>query len=191
MKSIEIEIQVNVEKIKPLLKFLEKNAEFKSEKRQIDEYFTPPHRDFLAVRPAAEWLRLRNADSKYSITYKNWHYDKDGKSHYCDEYETELKNLEPIKKIFKTLNFKTLTTVDKVRRTWNYKDYEISYDSVKNLGDFVEIEYIGNDKNPDPAKITDQMIKFLKTTGCGKIKRNYNGYPFLLLFPNQAKYEIL
>jgi len=190
MKTTEIEIQVNIKHTKPLLEFLEKNAEFKYEKHQIDEYFTPIHRDFLAVRPAVEWLRLRNADNKYSITYKNWHHDKDGKSHHCDEYESELENIEMLEKIFKALNYKSLTVVDKLRKIWNYKNFEISIDTVKNLGDFVEIEYIGGD-NVDPKKITDSMIKFLKDTGCGKIKRNYNGYPFLLLFPDQAKYEIL
>jgi len=33
------------------------------------------------------------------------------------------------------------------------------------------------------------MIKFLKNIGCGKIKRNYVGYPFQLLFPSEVKLE--
>ena len=61
-KDIEIEIQVNVEKIEPFLEFLTKSGQFVGEKHQVDEYFTPTHRDFLAVRPAVEWLRLRNSD---------------------------------------------------------------------------------------------------------------------------------
>jgi len=32
------------------------------------------------------------------------------------------------------------------------------------------------------------MIKFLKDINVGKIQRNYQGYPFLLLFPEEAKY---
>ena len=61
MNNIEIEIQVNIENSKPLIEFLEKNAEFKLEEHQIDEYFSPAHRDFVAVRPVNEWLRLRNS----------------------------------------------------------------------------------------------------------------------------------
>lgn len=102
-KDIEIEIQVNVEHSKPLIEFLEKNGNFQSEKRQIDEYFSPAHRDFLSVRPVAEWLRLRDDEGKYSLNYKNWHFDKNGKSHYCDEFETKLENIEPAKKIFRPL----------------------------------------------------------------------------------------
>lgn len=189
-KNIEIEIQVNVEKVEPLLKFLEENGIFQSEKRQLDEYFSPTHRDFLSSRPVEEWLRLRDAEGKYSLNYKKWHYDDLGKSLYCDEFETKIENLETVKNIFSVLDFKSLVVVDKLRKTWNYKDYEIAVDAVKNLGDFVEIEYIGEDEKIDPAKTIEEMVGFLKELGCGKIKRNFVGYPFALLFPDEVKYEI-
>jgi len=188
--NIEIEIQVNVENSKPLIEFLEKNGNFQSEKRQIDEYFSPAHRDFIATRPVAEWLRLRNTEEKYSINYKNWHFDKNDKSHYCDEFETKIENIEPAKKILAVLNFKSLVVVDKLRKIWTYNDFEIAVDSVKSLGDFVEIEYIGKDAQVNPEKVTGEMIDFLKKIGCGKITRNYVGYPFLMLFPSEVKYEV-
>jgi adenylate cyclase class 2 len=189
MKNIEIEIQVSIEKSKPLIGFLEKNAEFKKEEHQIDEYFSPAHRNFVDVRPVKEWLRLRDSDGKYSINYKNWCFNKNGKSYHCDEYETGIEDLAQLKKILDVLNFKFLVKVDKIRKIWIYKDYEIAVDSVKGLGDFVEIEYIGKDEKADPKKVTKEMIDFLKSVGCGKIKRNYVGYPFQLLFPEEVKYE--
>ena len=188
-KNIEIEIQVNVENVQPLIEFLKANGDFQAEKHQLDEYFSPAHRDFIAVRPVAEWLRLRDADGKYSINYKNWHFDESGKSHYCDEFETKIEDINKIRNIFSVLNFKPLVTVDKLRKIWTYKDYEIDVDFVKGLGDFVEIEYIGKDENVEPKKITEEMINFIKEVGCGKIKRNYVGYPFQLLFPNEVKFE--
>ena len=189
MTDVEIEIQVSIENNKPLINFLEKNADFKKESHQIDEYFSPTHRNFVEVRPVNEWLRLRDSGGKYSINYKNWHYDKDGKGHHCDEYETKIEDLNQLKKILDVLNFKSLVKVDKIRKTWAYKDYEIAVDSVKGLGDFVEIEYIGREEKVDPKKITEEMINFLKSVGCGQIKRNYVGYPFQLLFPEEVKYE--
>lgn len=185
----EVEIQVKIGDVEPLLKFLEENAEFKGEKLQIDEYFSPPHRDFTVVRPVKEWLRLRNASGVCSINYKNWHFDGEGKSHYCDEYESEIGGLDKVKKILAVLNFKSLVVVDKVRRIWIYDDFEISVDSVKGLGDFVEIEYKGNEEIFDPKKITESMIEFLKNVGCNGIKRNFVGYPFLLLFSEEAEWE--
>jgi len=187
-KNIEIEIQVNIEDEKPLLAFLEKSAVFKFETRQIDEYFTPAHRDFIAVRPIAEWLRLRESNSHCSFTYKNWHYEGE-KSFYCDEYETEIKDLGQLKKALEALDFKPLIIVDKTRKVWLYKDFEIAIDSVKDLGNFVEIEYKGEDENADPGKTAERMIQFLKEVGCGKIMINYMGYPYLLLFPKEAKYK--
>ena len=188
--NIEIEIQVSVEKPKPLIKFLEKNANFQSKKHQIDEYFSPVHNGFLEVRPVREWLRLRDADGKCSINYKNWHFDKKGKSNYCDEFENKIESMKQMKKIFSVLNIKSIAVVDKLRKIWTYKDYEIAIDSVKTLGDFVEIEYIGKNNKINPKKMTEEMVNFLKKVGVGKITRNYVGYPFLVLFPKEAKYEI-
>lgn len=190
MKNIEIEIQVNIEKPEPLIEFLKQNASFQAEKHQVDEYFSPSHRDSLSVRPVTEWLRLRDADGKYFINYKNWHVDENGKTQYCDEYETKIESLDQARKILTAINIKPVAVVDKLRKIWIYNDYEVAVDSVKGLGEFVELEYIGKDENADPKKVTDEMVGFLKKVGCGKITRNYVGYPFLLLFPNEEKYEI-
>ncbi len=189
-QNIEIEIQVKVEKSEPLLEFLDKNGIFQSEKHQVDEYFSPVNGDFLSARPVKEWLRLRDANGKYSINYKNWQFDKNGKSYYCDEFETGIENIDKIKKIFSALNFRSIVVVDKLRKIWIYQDYEVALDSVESLGDFVEIEYIGKAEKVDPKEITDEMVDFLKKVGCGKIIRNYVGYPFLMLFPDEVEYEV-
>jgi len=132
---------------------------------------------------------LRDSEGSYSITYKNWHHDKDGKSQYCDEYETKFESLEQMKLLFKSIDVKMIAEVDKKRTKYNYKDYEISVDKVKGLGDFVEIEFKGTGKASDAKKITDQMIEFLKKTEVGSIHRNYVGYPFQLLFPDDIELE--
>lgn len=179
---------MRIENSQPLLDFLEKHGEFKYESRQLDEYFTPSHRDFTAVRPVKEWLRLRTEAGEQTLTYKNWHYESDGRSYHADEYETQMANLASLKKLFAALNFKPLTVVDKTRRAFQYKDYEIALDSIKDLGDFVEIEYKGQTQ-VQPKVIYNEMVEFLRSLGCGKIHRNNGGYPFLLMFPDEAKYE--
>lgn len=188
-RNIEIEIQVEVENTDKLIAFLEKNAKFIGEKHQIDRYFTPAYRDFTSVRPVNEWLRLRDSSGEFSINYKNWHREEDGRSHYCDEYETTIKNPGQMENIFQALEIKPLVEVDKRRKIWRYKDIEITLDSVKGLGEFVEIEYKGTDTSKKPAEITNKMLSFLKKRGCGKILRNYVGYPYRLLFPEEAKSE--
>jgi adenylate cyclase class 2 len=144
----------------------------------------------LKSNPINEWLRIRDSRGKFSITYKNYkQYDEHGKSNFCDEYETKIENLDAFRKILHSLDFRLLTKVNKLRKIWNYKDYEISIDSVKNLGDFVEIEYKGNDDNPDTKRIVSEMVNFLKSAGCGKVEINHQGYPYLLMFPEKANYE--
>lgn len=176
---MEIEIKVKVDNIKPLLTFLEEKGEFKYTHNQIDEYYIPAHRNFLDVNPIEEWLRLRHSNGKFFITYKKHYYEEDGKSNYADEFETKIDDLHQMKNIFKVLNFKYLITVDKNRSVWNYGDYEISVDKVKDLGEFIEIEYKGKDINP--KEITDQMMQFLINLECGSLERDYKGYPYLLL----------
>jgi len=187
----EIEIQVQIENSNKLISFLNKHAKFIGEKHQVDKYFSPAHRNFTKVRPVVEWLRLRDSSGKYSINYKNWHYDKHGRSHYCDEYETPIESLEQLEKIFDALDIKEIVTVDKTRRLYQYQDYEIAIDSIKGLGDFVEIEYKGELGNHKPEDITKKMVNFLKELNCGRITRNYVGYPFQLLFPKEVKFELV
>ncbi len=188
--NIEIEIQVNVEKIKPLEEFLKKNAKFESEDHQLDEYFSPAHKNFVAERPVKEWLRLRDADGKCYITYKNWHYTEKGEGTHADEFETELKDVSAARKILESLDCKPVVMVDKIRKTWRYKDYEIALDKVKGLDESVEVEYCGNMDGVDPQEKKKEMRDFLKEIGCGKLRSNKGGYAFLLLFPEEAEFKV-
>jgi predicted adenylyl cyclase CyaB len=188
MKDVEIEIQVRISQTSKLESFLEREAKLTFEEYQKDEYFTPLHRNFVATEPVAEWLRLRQSDQG-SVTYKNWHYGADGRSQYCDEYETGLTDIDQMRQIFGALDMKPVITVEKARQSWRYQDYEISLDHVTSLGDFVEVEYKGSTENADPQAITDGMIALLKQIDCGTIERNYVGYAFMMLHPDNVKFE--
>lgn len=191
MQNIEIEIQVQVENIEPLREFLKAQAKLIGTNRQVDEYFTPAHRDFIATRPTAEWLRLRDADGTYSINYKNWHHGANGKSNHCDEYETPVGDIDQLRRIFSAIDIKPIVKVDKTRTVYRHEDYEISLDTVEGLGDFVEVEFKGGASGDDAKRITDEMLEFLKKHGVGEIRRNYVGYPFQLLFPDEVVLETL
>ena len=181
MKETEIELQAKIEHVEPLLSFLDKEGKFQFEKRQVDQYFTPAHRDFLSKNPIEEWLRLRDSSGAYSLNYKKWHFDGDGRGLYADEYETKLENFQMAEKILVAVDVKPLVVVDKNRKVWLYADYEISLDSVKDLGDFVEIEYKGQRDSSEHKEILEEMVGFLKKLGCGAIEMNHSGYPALLL----------
>jgi predicted adenylyl cyclase CyaB len=187
MKDIEIEIQVQLERGKGLRDFLEEEGKFISENRQVDEYYTPAHRDFVGVRPVSEWFRIRDENGSYFINYKKWQYDENGMGTYADEYETSVGDKETTRKIIQAINMRLLTTVDKTRRKYLYKEYEVVFDSIVGLGDFVEIEYKGTEA-VDPVQTTNEMAEFLREHDCGKIERNNGGYPMQLLFPEDVKH---
>jgi len=187
MKDIEIEIQVRVEKVENLTKFLDMEGKFVAEEYQKDEYFTPAHRNFLEPKQVDEWLRLRKS-SKDSVAYKLWHRNTEGKSTYCDEYETEVADIESMRKIFGVLDIAPIAVVEKKRKIWMYKDWEFAIDSVSGLGDFVEIEYKGH-KQVESEEVIKEMIAFLKKIGVGKIEINQVGYPFLALFGVENQFE--
>lgn len=188
MKNVEVEIQVEIENIKPLVSLLEKEGKFLFSEHQIDHYYTPTHRDFKAIKPINEWLRLRNSSGKYSITYKNWHRDENKKTNHCDEYETTLGEIDQLEKIFGVLDFSTVVIVDKKRKAYLFKDWEIALDEVKNLGNFVEIEYKGETVR-DQKEIADEMKDFLRALNLGKIKINSVGYAYKLLNPDDDHLE--
>jgi adenylate cyclase class 2 len=187
MSDIEIEIKVKITDSTALQEFLRGSAEFRGEQHQVDEYFSPAHRNFLDAEPVTEWLRLRTTDNKQSVNYKNWHVDGDGSTNYCDEYETTVEDIAKIRQIFGALDFRPLVTVDKTRRSWLYQNYEVSLDSVKGLGDFVEIEYVGDTDNLNPKHVTDEMLQWLRGLDCGNLERDFRGYPYLLLFGHKTK----
>lgn len=190
MANSEIEIKVNIENMDNLTKFLEENAMFKLSTRQIDEYFNAPDRDFLAIRPVTEWLRLRQTREAVLITYKKAHYTTEGKLNFRDEFETIVGDIDQARKILLSLGYTPLVTVNKVRKIWRYQEYEVALDEVQGLGIFVEIEYKGEDPS-NPKLITDQMIEFLRKVDCGEIKRHHSGYPYIMLLPSEARYDVI
>jgi adenylate cyclase class 2 len=188
MNNTEIEIKVQLENATPLRALLETEGSLLYTSNQIDEYYTPAHRDFLAIRPAVEWLRLRTEGEKNSITYKHWHNDADGIGAHADEYETSIGSLVQFQQIFTALNLKKIVTVDKTRTAYAYNEYEIALDTVTGLGDFIEIEYKGNNTQT-PTEIITEMLSFLGNLHVGKIYRNVTGYPFQILFPDERNFE--
>jgi len=183
----EFEIQGNVEHIDALLKYLEDNANFKGKSHILDEYFVPQHRNFLDTKPVEEWLRLRNSEGKQSITYKRWHYNDKGEGLFADEYESQVEDIGQIKKIFETLQFKSILVLDKERKVWECGEYEIAIDDTKGIEEpMVEVEYSGT--MDDYETVNSEMVSFLKKTGSGRIRLNYSGIPIIMLFPDEVKY---
>jgi predicted adenylyl cyclase CyaB len=186
MDNIEVEIKlrlndINAEKIKQWLS--ESNAQKIAEIVQEDIYFEPENATFVyvsnGIKKADAWLRIRKQDEKNSICYKYWHYSN-GVTLYADEYETRIEKPEVMELLLKALGYKRLIVVNKHREISTSGDFEIAIDNVKELGNFVEIEY-KNSSSDTAAYDKQRLYNLLATIGIDDFEEDEIGYPALLL----------
>lgn len=181
--EIEIKISLTEREFENIKEKIKTIAEFVKKSQQADEYFTPVHRNFIEPNFPFEWLSIRKRGEKTILNYKHFYPENAVTATHCDEFETEIKDKERLKKIFHVLDLKSLITVEKEREVYVHKDeFEIALDTVKELGHFIEIEAI---KDLGSVEITrEKLFEFAKNLGIDISKTDKRGYPFLLLKKN-------
>jgi len=177
--DIEIEVKFPLRNKEAVMLFLNQHAQPKTTSVvQKDTYFTPAHKNFLSNKYPYEWLRLRESGEEIVLNYKHFYPENEKTTDYCDEFETKVDN-SVIRKIFASLQFKELVTVEKSRITWMYKDVEIAIDDIKELGSFIELEI--TTPFEDPKKAKEYLYTVVQEIGAEIGEEDYKGYPFLLL----------
>ncbi len=148
---------------------------------QIDTYYVPCHRNFLENDIISEWLRIRETNEKCSINYKQWLPIGEKIQNQCNEYEAIISDPIAIKKMLEKLDFRRIVTVEKIRNSWVLEKTEISIDTVKGLGSFIELEAL---EILDYQEIDRCFIHFnniLQNIGAEIGSRDRRGYPYLLI----------
>lgn len=131
--EIEIKLKVNEEEYSRILNIIKNNSVNKRNVNQIDTYYT-----LINKKLNQEWLRIRNENGKYIFNYKK----KIDNSHY-EKYDVLIDNFNNLNIILNTLGSKQIGTINKNRIIYIYEDkYEFSFDIVKDIGMFIEIELI-------------------------------------------------
>jgi len=179
-REIEIKIPLSEETFPKIKERLKKNSRFVKNLPQVDEYFTPMHRNFVEPEYPYEWLSIRRRGDKVILNYKHYYPENTEVTTHCDEFETQIQDVNQLDKIFSTLNFRKLVTVEKEREVYIYNnELEIALDVVKELGYFVEIEAI---KDFGSVEVTrEKLFEFAKSLGIDISKIDKRGYPFLLM----------
>ncbi len=151
--EVEIKAKIeDVEKIEEKIKNL--NAHLVKEVVEEDIYFNHPCRDFSDTDEA---LRIRNDKT---LTYKGRKVDIDTKSR--EEITAKICNIENTIKILEKLGFHKAGEVRKRRKYYKIGKITISIDYVENLGNFIEIECIGDYEDCKEAVIGFSRILKLK-----------------------------
>ncbi len=202
-KYIEVELKFQVGKKERLEAFLN-GLQSHGEKRVVDDYYDTPSGELFQ---RGIFLRIRDGkqvDFKFNLDDIS---EGAGNAHeYCDEYTYRLpleqSHFGEFTKVCKMLNLKApdkpdfqefceangfvkSMTIDKLRRKYTTDTFEISVDDVKDLGEFVEVEYEGKegeDYEPIKRKILELVepleVKLI-TTGYNEVywrKHNFDLY---------------
>lgn len=136
--EIEIKLKVDKEEYTRILDIIKKHSTNKGNVNQIDTYYTLIDKEFNQ-----EWLRVRNENGKYIFNYKK----KIDNSHY-EKYDVLIDNVNNLNIILNALGVKSIGTINKNRMIYIYKDkYEFSFDTIEDIGMFIEIELINKSDN--------------------------------------------
>lgn len=181
--EIEIKVPVNAATFLRIKEELCKIAKFEKKSQQTDFYFIPAHRNFVEPKFPFEWLSIRKRAEKSILNYKHFYPENVEATTHCKEFETEIKDVEQMTMIFSALNLKNLVTIEKEREIYIYKDeFEIALDSVKELGNFIEIETLKDFGGIEETR--KKIIEFANNLGINTSKADKRGYPFLLMKKN-------
>ena len=176
--EVEIKIPVDEKEFLRVRDQLKETAVFRGQTKQTDEYFMPIHRNFLSPKYPFEWLSIRKR-GKCLLNYKYFHPENSEVHTHCDEFETEVSDMDKLRKIFDALNIESIVTVEKERELYSHGDFEIALDTVKDLGRFIEIEAAADFGSIEAAR--KKIIEIAKTLGLDVSKKDERGYPYRLL----------
>ena len=180
--NVEVEIKIPVSKklFEKVKRSLKGEAKLVSVSRDIDKYFNAPHRNFLEKTPIEEFLRVRIKKDFTFFTYKHGYWNKKLEHTHSDEFETKIESSEQLEKILNVLDFKNILQIDKEREVYQVSGgFEISFDKVKDLGYFIEIE--SNRSFGSINKTMGAIYALARSICLDPTKRDSMGYVSLML----------
>jgi len=146
---MEIEVKAKVKDFRKVKVRLKKIKAKKIDKQnQVDNYYLPFGCCFN--KKGRRLLRTRYNKKTKKMRLEAHRY-QDNLSGY--EFETEVTDKKMMENILKELKYKKVVTVEKNRQTYKYKNINIVLDKVKNLGNFVEVELLGQANQENKNKV--------------------------------------
>jgi adenylyl cyclase CyaB, putative len=180
----EIEIRNALFNKADVKKFLDNNAVIIKSNHQIDTYYDNPSDSFFKdIDNVNDWCRIREEKGELSFNFKHWLPEDSIIKTYCDETEFKISSKdefgEALVKMGYQPNFVPVIVVDKHRTSYLYDDCEVSIDEVESLGDYIEVEYKGNNENIE--EVQKYLPKILENIKASVGPADNKGYAYNLL----------
>ncbi|MBQ9792688.1 MAG: class IV adenylate cyclase [Clostridia bacterium] len=171
-KEIELKFIINTDIKNKIIDKLNNIGVKTHEEHLIDTYYVPNYKSFEVDNQTMECVRIREQNNISILGYKKIH--RECNPVYCDEYETEVESKDQTEKILFALGFSTQMIIDKTRVSYKYNNFIFDFDSVKSLGELMEVELIDN--SSDVSKIYEFVSEF----GLSKQDVTYEGIQMLM-----------
>ncbi len=160
MYEVEVKAKLN-NRDKIIEKLIDLGCVLGDEIHQIDHIFIPKEKSFPPPYEVPV-LRIRKQGDKHLFTLKISQSNRQD----CIEHELEVADGDKMIEIMRLINYKKVPEVDKKRIKTNFNDIEIVIDIVKGLGEFIEVEKIVSEENPElRQKIQQELLVFLTKLG--------------------------
>lgn len=178
-KEIELKFVITKEIRKKIINDLEKVCSKPLTQQLVDTYYEPDFRHFEVNGQTNECVRIRECKNQVVLAYKKIH--REASPVYCDEYETIVLDKTQTENILFALGFNIQMVIDKTRVSYKLDNFEFDFDSVKDLGELLEIEL--KDEN---ASLND-IYNFVSKYGLSKKDVTYDGIQVLMKKTMQLK----
>lgn len=171
----EIEIKFRVQNLLQIENSLTNNGcTFSKELNQKDVIFVPNIKD-TSNKDGNIFVRIRKSNENIELNLKK----RSSNLIQAKEIEFNIDNFEAANDFLETLGLYKWVTVEKQRKTTKYKNFNICIDTVKGLGNFIEIEIITfEDDKVDYYE--EEIIKIAKELGINIEDREYRLYDSMI-----------
>lgn len=139
--------------------------------------------DFLSNKVFLR-IRIQNGE-KVIMTAKSPKAKQGNESLVKREHEIVVSSADEARNILSMLGLREAVRVVKKRQSAKHEGYEICIDEIEDLGFFIELEKIAEEK--DAAQIQKEMSAFLATLGILPEDQVKKGYDILMLERNQDR----
>jgi len=175
---MEIELRARVQNLSLLeekIKSLEGVEEKKSEERQTDIYMKHENDE---TRKMIIRIRKKYNKEQAILTFKG-SAPKNQEDIAWEDFDTAIENPDNLERLLINNGYTYVCLIDKVRQSFQYKEFEINIDNVRDLGIFIEIEKNANENEIQNVK--NEITNLLNQLGIQNDDLITKGYVPLMI----------
>lgn len=171
---IEVEAKIRISDPNKFREKIKHIAKFAKKEKKIDNYYTLQPLNSYPTKS----LRIRKRGKIYEINFKQkLSYIKG--IHAKNEHEFYVSNPTSFLNLIKDFGFRPWLRKEKITELYKIKNnFHIEINKVKNLGWFLEVEYLSTKKSINKAR--EQVLNIIKKLGIEKKDIIADGYTKML-----------